>query len=159
MPNKLHFILDLTSLEEGVRAELRDSEEPFGMPIASADAANADAAVLALLNDVTFDIGDELEDALWVRGKKDVDTLERVPDINYTMIGKTVHVVSIEHKYGTNTFVHSTAKGAELGLYEWVVGEWTLDEGIPTDHIKAITEYFDVFAGESYSIEAVTIRV
>jgi len=159
MPNNLHFILYLTCLEEGVRAELRDSEEPFGMPIASADAANADAAVLALLNDVTFDIGDELEDALWVRREKTVDTPEKEPDINYTMIGKTVHVVSIEHKYGTSTFVHSTAKGAEFALYEWVVGEWTLDQGYPTDHIKAITEYFDVFAGESYSIEEVTIRI
>jgi hypothetical protein len=42
-------------------------------------------------------------------------------------------------------------------FYEWIVENWTLSAGIPRDKSKAIEEYFDVFRGESYWADEITI--
>lgn len=55
----LHFILDVTFHEGGVTADLWESDEPFGSPIASADADTADQAVTNLFSQITITFPEE----------------------------------------------------------------------------------------------------
>jgi hypothetical protein len=74
-----------------------------------------------------------------------------------TIVGHKVHICSIEHKYGVTTLVHATHDGLMDAFYEWIVENWTLSAGIPRDKSKAIEEYFDLFSGESYWVDEITI--
>lgn len=75
-----------------------------------------------------------------------------------TIIGAGVYVVNIDHRYGNTTSVHATIKGAKRSIYEWVVDNWTLSAGIPQDYDQAIAEYFDLFSGESVTIEPTNVE-
>lgn len=75
-----------------------------------------------------------------------------------TIVGETVHICSIDHKYGVTTLVHATNEGLMEAFYEWVVENWTLSAGIPRDMTQAIEEYFDLFSGESYWIDTVKVQ-
>jgi len=57
--NTLHFILDVTRTEEGIFADLFDSDEPFGPPVASTQAATADEAIANLFASITVTFPDE----------------------------------------------------------------------------------------------------
>lgn len=67
-------------------------------------------------------------------------------------IGTGVYVVSIDSRYGNTVSVHASVEGAKRFIYEWVVENWTLAQGIPKDQDEAIAEYFDLFSGESQFI-------
>lgn len=55
----LSFIVELTDNEGRVNADLWDSDEPFGSPIASAVGENADKAVINLFNEITITFPEE----------------------------------------------------------------------------------------------------
>lgn len=74
-------------------------------------------------------------------------------------LGEPVFIVSIDHRYGNTASVHATIEGAKRFIYEWVVDNWTLSAGIPTDYDTAIAEYFDLFSGESVTIEPTRVIV
>lgn len=75
-----------------------------------------------------------------------------------TIVGAGVYVVNIDHRYGNTTSVHTTIEGAKRFIYEWVVDNWTLSAGIPHDYDQAIAEYFDLFSGESVTIEPTNVE-
>jgi len=73
-------------------------------------------------------------------------------------IGTGVYVVSIDHRYGNTVSVHSSVEGAKRFIYEWVVENWTLSQGIPKDQEEAIAKYFDLFSGESMFIYPINVE-
>lgn len=78
--------------------------------------------------------------------------IDRARDINRSVVHTPVFVANIDHRYGNTVSVHASVEGAKRFIYEWVVENWTLSQGIPKDYEQAIAEYFDLFGGESCSI-------
>jgi hypothetical protein len=71
----------------------------------------------------------------------------------------TVWVLSIDHRHGTNVYVHETEPGAKDSLVDYVRENWEdevgrgfseLDAEPPADDQEAIDAYFDEVADESY---------
>jgi hypothetical protein len=61
--NTQTFIVELTNNASDVSAELWDSDEPFGCPIASAVGDTADQAVTNLFSQITITFPEETTDA------------------------------------------------------------------------------------------------
>ena len=78
--------------------------------------------------------------------------IDRAREIKRVAAHPPVFVASIDHRYGETISVHTTIEGAKRSIHQWIVDNWTLSAGIPTDYDQAIAEYFDEFSGESCSI-------
>lgn len=57
--NTQTFIVELTNNEDDVSADLWDSDEPFGSPIASAAGDTADQAIANLFSQITITFPEE----------------------------------------------------------------------------------------------------
>lgn len=55
----LHFVLDVTRNENSVTVDIWESDDQFGMPIASADGATADEAIASLFSKLTIHFEEE----------------------------------------------------------------------------------------------------
>lgn len=73
-----------------------------------------------------------------------------------------VWVLQINHRHGTDTFVHRTAEGANDELFDYVKMWWSeavsrygeLPEAMPQDRDEAVNEYFESMQDvESYTLE------
>jgi hypothetical protein len=71
-------------------------------------------------------------------------------------MSSTVHVLSIDHKYGTTTFANATAEGLSQAFYLWVKDQWG-DDGLPDDHNEAIETYFDDHPDDTYWVDIVEV--
>lgn len=72
---------------------------------------------------------------------------------------ETVWLLTIDHRHGTDTFVHKTEDGAKATLVCYVEDWWSEQCGdleIPDDDV-AITAYFDAAGDEYYSLEERTV--
>ena len=69
-----------------------------------------------------------------------------------------LHVLSVEHKHGTNTSIHRTEESARDALHDYVAMWWERemgDEPMPDGSGQAIEAYFDRVQTEFWeSIEA-----
>lgn len=76
------------------------------------------------------------------------------------IIGSPVHVLILDSRYGQSVSVHTTYRQALETVGNWVEMVWDLSPGIPVtregDTIETIeqklSEYFDFYEGETYSI-------
>lgn len=65
-----------------------------------------------------------------------------------------LHVLTIDHRHGTNATLHTTKEAAKAAVVAYV-DEWWDDEcdgGRPDNDDEAIDEYFESAKGEFYSI-------
>ena len=70
----------------------------------------------------------------------------------------TVHVLSIEHRHGTDNWVCATWDIAQACLADYVRTWWDIENGkAPADDEEAIDQYFDDEDDESYSIEELAL--
>jgi hypothetical protein len=81
------------------------------------------------------------------------------------IIGSPVHVLILDSRYGQTVSVHTTYRQAIETVGNWVEMVWDLSPGIPMtregDTIETIeqklSEYFDFYEGENYSITSTRI--
>jgi hypothetical protein len=70
-----------------------------------------------------------------------------------------VYVVTVDHRYGTATFVNKTADGSDADFYAFITEAWNDDDGpVPADHDEAVTAYFDNHPDESYWVTVERLR-
>ena len=74
---------------------------------------------------------------------------------------KTVTVVTIEHRHGTDTYVCATNAGAWKMLREYVAEWWETEAvpgKIPKHAVDAVNAYFSHLDTEFYAIEETLLR-
>lgn len=71
----------------------------------------------------------------------------------------TIHIITIDHRMGTNVLAHRTRAGCDAAFRAWLTDHWDPDDGpMPDDLDAAALAYFEFHPHETYSYDDVPLR-